>query len=89
MDYTWRVKAEDYSFTPGDSIKLSVEVINRAPVEIVLDALDFGDLGGKVGLNQTLAYNSAFNLDRSEIVPTAQPFSQPYWLVNESSLGNV
>ena len=81
------VKATDFSYTPGDSISLKVEAINRSPKEIILSSLDFGRLGGKNELNQTLSFNRPFLLDQANIVPVDQPYSQPYWLNNSSTLG--
>lgn len=81
------VKASDYSYTPGDSISLSVEAINRSAAEITLSSLNFGKLGGKTELNQQLNTNSPFLLDKEAIVPANQSYSQPYWLVENSTLG--
>ncbi|MEQ9422802.1 MAG: PIG-L family deacetylase [Cyclobacteriaceae bacterium] len=81
------VKASDYSFTPGDSIKLNVEVINRSQADLTLASLNFRDLGGKTELNQKLQNDSPFLLDKATIVPEDQPFSQPYWLKENGTLG--
>ncbi|MDA0194660.1 MAG: PIG-L family deacetylase [Bacteroidetes bacterium] len=81
------VKASDFAFSPGDSISLSTEIINRSPVSITLSSLNFRDLGGRIDLNQQLTNNSPFLMDKSGVVPANQPFSQPYWLIDKSTMG--
>ncbi len=81
------VKASDYSYTPGDSISLSVEVVNRSSAEITLSSLNFGNLGGKTELKQQLKDNNPFLFDKKTVLSANQPYSQPYWLVGNSSLG--
>ncbi len=81
------IKASDFSYTPGDSIAVNVEIINRSPAEITLSSLNFRELGGKIDLNQKLSNNNPFLLDKKTVVPQDQPFSQPYWLVDKSTLG--
>ena len=81
------VRASDYSYSPGDSIKLSVEAINRSQIDITLRSLNFRKVGGKSDLNQKLVNDKPFTLDNSSVVPVDQDYSQPYWLIEQSQLG--
>jgi len=81
------VKASDFAYSPGDSISLSAEIINRSPISMTLSSLNFRGLGGRNDLNQQLTNNSPFLMDKSAVIPANQPYSQPYWLVEKSTLG--
>lgn len=82
------VKANEYAAVPGDSIKVSFEAINRSDVYAKLTDLRFTSLGLQPNtLNQELSYNEPFMLDLNVRLPENLPYSQPYWLVGNASLG--
>lgn len=80
------VKANDSAFTPGDSIKLSIEAINRSMVNVKLSSISIDKLE-TFTLNQTLQNNSPFNSDKNYVLPHDLEYSQPYWLKKEGALG--
>ena len=80
------VKANDSEFTPGDSIKLSIEAINRSLVNVVLSSIAIDKLE-TFSLNQTLQNNSPFHSDKHYVLPQDLEYSQPYWMKKEGTLG--
>lgn len=80
------VKANDFAFSPGDSISLSIEAINRSGEKVSLSSISIGKLDS-YSLNQELNYNSPFNSDKNYVLPDDMEYSQPYWLKKEGSLG--
>lgn len=80
------VKASDYAYTPGDSISLSVEAINRSGVSASLTSVNIERLES-FDLGQRLYNNSPFNLDKKYKLPDNIAYSDPYWLKEEGSLG--
>lgn len=80
------VKADQFSFTPGDSVLLSVESINRSDVAIKLTSIKLGDLQS-YSVQQQLLNNRPFNLDMNYVLDVNASYSEPYWLREEGSLG--
>ncbi|MEQ6118298.1 PIG-L family deacetylase [Reichenbachiella sp. MALMAid0571] len=80
------IKANDSAFTPGDSIKLSVEAINRSKVGVMLSSIAIDKLE-TFSLNQKLQNNSPFHSDKHYVLPQDLEYSQPYWLKKEGTLG--
>ena len=82
------VKASEYSAVPGDSIKVSFEAINRSDINVRLRDLRFTSLDQQPSLlHQDLSYNVPFMLDLNLKLPDEMTFSQPYWLVEDATLG--
>ncbi len=82
------VKTDAFRVVPGDSINLSLEAINRANVEVSLSTVRYNDLMAEPEkLNQKLSYNTPFFMDKKMAIPAETPFSQPYWLKKDGSLG--
>ncbi len=80
------IKANDYAFTPGDSIRLSIEAINRSAKDVRIASLVIDKLAS-FQVNQQLQNNQPFNSDKHYVLPTELPYTQPYWLNEEGSLG--
>lgn len=80
------VKANDYAYTPGDSINLGIEAINRSSVDVILASIAIDRLE-TFSLNQPLQDNSPFNSDKHYVLPDDLEYSQPYWFKNEGTLG--
>ncbi len=79
--------ANDYSATRGDSLYVTFEVINRSPVDIKLlsYALDQVKIDGK--MDSLLVKNYDRNDKYGIVIPENIPYSQPYWLEKQKSLG--
>ena len=80
-------RANEYAVTPGDSIKVNFEVINRSPATLVLKALVVNALNDRVSLDQKLENNQGFQLEKSFVIPSSMAYSQPYWLRKEGTIG--
>lgn len=80
------VKADQYAYTPGDSVKLSVESINRSEVEMRLAAIKLGDYQSFT-IRQQLHNNRPFNMDMNYMLDANASYSDPYWLKEEGTLG--
>jgi LmbE family N-acetylglucosaminyl deacetylase len=80
------IKASDYAYTPGDSISLSIEAINRSDEKVMLSSISISQLDS-YSINQELNNNSPFNSDKNYVLSENMEYSQPYWLKKEGSLG--
>lgn len=80
------IKADNFAYTPGDTIKLSIESINRSDVTASLSSISISQLG-VFTLNQKLTNNSPFNQDKIYVLPKGIQYSTPYWLKQKGSLG--
>ncbi|WP_422362302.1 PIG-L family deacetylase [Reichenbachiella sp.] len=80
------VKADQFAYTPGDSMSLSVESINRSNVDIKLASIKLGNLQS-FNINQQLYNNRPFNMDRKYLLNADAIYSDPYWLRKEGTLG--
>ena len=80
------VKADQFAYTPGDSLSLSVESINRSNVDIKLASIKLGNVQS-FNVNQQLYNNRPFNLDRKYLLNSDAVYSDPYWLREEGTLG--
>jgi len=79
--------AKEFSYTPGDVLTLKIEAINRSSVPVVLKSIDFPFDKKDSLLNIALENNQEFQFSASLKIPESTPYSQPYWLRNEGSLG--
>ena len=76
------IKASDYAYTPGDSISLSIEAINRSDEKVMLSSISISQLDS-YSINQELNNNSPFNSDKNYVLSENMEYSQPYWLKKE------
>jgi len=76
-------QAENFNVTPGSSIKVTLNALNRSPAQVTLTGIQITgmDRAPTVKLdpvvlvnNQPSQYTATFR------VPENQPYSQPYWL---------
>jgi len=70
----------------GDTMRLSVNLINRSSVQIAIDALDAE--GQKYGQGSMLSNNQAYIQPISIQIAKDRPVSQPYWLEHTMTTGN-
>lgn len=75
------------SYTPGDSIQIQLEAVNRSTVDISLDQIRFDHWINPVQLNSSLLINKPFVSEMNFIVPKGMDYTTPYWLKSESELG--
>lgn len=71
----------EYSATPGDSVTLNFEVIQRATdVDVRLKQVKVARIGYDTLVNDTLQKNQAVLFDKKVKLPDDLPYTQPYWL---------
>lgn len=81
------VVAEDYAYVPGDSIKLSIEAINRFGDYFSLESITMEPWGTSLDLAYDLDPNQTYTNDINLVVPEDMDYSHPYWLNEQASLG--
>ncbi|MEQ9229223.1 MAG: PIG-L family deacetylase, partial [Cyclobacteriaceae bacterium] len=79
------VSADDYSYTPGDSIVLRLEAVNRSSQPLKLIAVE--GLGVSTSIDAELSDNKRINTTWKAVIKKEQPYSNPYWLEEEGTLG--
>ncbi|MBL3658379.1 PIG-L family deacetylase [Fulvivirga sediminis] len=78
--------ADDYAVTPGKEVKLSLEVINRSPIDITLEQIYYAAQNDTI-VNAKLVENKDFSFSHVYTIPNEASYSQPYWLREEGTLG--
>ena len=81
------VVAQDHYVTPGQPLKLSFEAVNRSGVPLKLKSVRTTGAYFETTLNKMMAPNSLITFDTTLLVPVDKPYSQPYWLVEDWSMG--
>ncbi|MBX2815290.1 MAG: PIG-L family deacetylase [Saprospiraceae bacterium] len=79
--------ADHYVASPGNSIPIYVEAINRSDAPIHLKSIRFPMSEQDTALNMQLAHNKRHNFTRALNIPAASAYTSPYWLKDEGSLG--
>ena len=80
------VSAETNWATPGELIKLNVEVLNRSNKNITLESFESSN-GLKVIKQIPLKENTKYGFNESLIIDKNQNITTPYWLSEKGSLG--
>lgn len=79
--------ASNFSAVPGEEINISFEAINRSDISVTLNSIELPALDKTVALNKALDYNQKLNETTRLKIREDMPYSQPYWLETEASLG--
>ncbi|QMW00316.1 PIG-L family deacetylase [Spirosoma foliorum] len=69
----------DYAATPGETIKISTNVVNRVDAPVKLVSIRYST-GKDTTLNLALKPNDVILFPTTLAIPQTQPISQPYWL---------
>ncbi len=80
------VTASDYAAAPGDVITLNVEAVNRSTYPILLKSISYHTLADSV-LDLDMASNRRVKWEQNVVIPQDFPYSQPYWLREQGTLG--
>ena len=76
--------ADDATATPGEKVKLNVELINRSRMPVTVRGMTIQGLGFPVDadtlLNKELKYNESVNFSVEVQIPHNAPYSRPLWL---------
>ncbi|HFA49247.1 MAG TPA: LmbE family protein [Bacteroidetes bacterium] len=77
----------DHSATPGQQVELSIEAINRSPVECRLISVEYLPTGQDTALNVFLQNNEDLKFHKKINLPEDLPHTNAYWLNEASELG--
>lgn len=81
------LKANEPNYAIGDSITISLEAVNRSDAQITLDEVVFDNWPNPISFKTALLNNKPFVSELNFQLPSGTPFSHPYWLNEEGSLG--
>lgn len=80
------VVADDYSVTPGNLVEVEVEAINRSDFPVRLDQIQYNAIKDTV-VKVDLPENKRITFNARLKIPKEKPYSMPYWLREDRSLG--
>ncbi len=81
------VAARAYSAVPGEEVPIYFEAINRTGIQASLKSINIPALGKRISVNKALANNKRLLQNDTMQIATDMAYSQPYWLVDDGSLG--
>ncbi|WP_052738656.1 PIG-L family deacetylase [Pontibacter korlensis] len=81
------VTASDYAVAPGQPVTLQVEAINRSSTPVTLKRIQYSFASSDTTLDYNLKNNDPLKYSSSKTVPQGLPYSQPYWLREQGTLG--
>ena len=80
------VTNDEYSAVPGGQLTLTTQLIARNPANVKLKSLHY--LGqSDTTINAALETNKLLSFKRNETIANSTPYSGPYWLKNNHSVG--
>ena len=79
--------ANDYSATPGESIELEMEIINRSAANFKLKSIDFLPMNADTVFNHNLENNTVIRFTKKVTLPKNIASTTPYWLNKPWELG--
>ncbi|RJE74659.1 PIG-L family deacetylase [Reichenbachiella sp. MSK19-1] len=79
-------KADVETYNPGDSLKVSIEAINRSDADIELNSIDIVGIQS-FEVRQQMHHNRPINMDKNYQLKSGIDYSQPYWLKEKGTLG--
>ncbi len=80
--------SSDYSAAPGDEIIIKTTFVNRSSNKFKIDKIEFPTIASNSVLNIKLEKDQPYTNESKIRIPESYPLSQPYWLVEESSIGS-
>ena len=79
--------AADFSASPGQSVDVELEVINRSQADMSLDKIEWMPGGVDTTFNTVLSPNEKLTYETTYYVPKDTEYSTPYWLNSEGTMG--
>lgn len=79
--------AENNEATPGSSIQLKLEAINRSAIAMELTSIKIAPEGKEFPQNKALAKNIDENIEIGITIPQSAAYTDPYWLKKEGTVG--
>ncbi|MCO4291700.1 PIG-L family deacetylase [Solitalea sp. MAHUQ-68] len=78
--------ATDFSITPGQQLKISINAINRADTAVILEKINFPN-GETVSVNKSLERDQLCKEDKVITLDPTTSYNNPYWLTYKHSEG--
>lgn len=75
------------SATPGDVVSLKLEAINRSENPVKLSSVIVRPNNSSIQVSKDLEDNLGWSTELNLEIPSASPFTSPYWLNEEGSIG--
>lgn len=82
LGFSAELIANNHSYTNGDSVSMTLSLVNRSSVQVLFTQCFLEALGVSITSYDTLRNNQRLEKHASAIVPAHLPFTSPYWLVN-------
>jgi hypothetical protein len=79
--------ASESTATPGEIVKVQLEYIQRSPLNVVLQSLQFLPAIADTIIQRTMINNNVFKLSKQIQLPQNIPLTGPYWLTDRWNLG--
>ena len=74
---------DGYAAAPGDTVRLSIDFVNRSAYPLSLRRIRFPFAGSDSSMELTLTENQRYLFEKQARIPQDTPFAQPCWLINE------
>lgn len=81
------LNADQSNYAVGDSIIIALEAVNRSNAEIQLEGIKFKNWVNPISFKASLLYNKPITSEMNFVIPNGTPYSHPYWLRNQGTLG--
>lgn len=75
-----------HTIAPGDRLKINIEAVNRSDKKVLLQSIQVFPFGKDTSLAVPLT-SEVQNVSELYTIPDSVPYSQPYWLKEDGSLG--
>lgn len=79
--------ANDFSVTPGERLKINIEVVNRSGLSIKIKEIELAFANQHAMMDSILKNNTVNHFEFQTKINNNIPYSQPYWLEEKGSLG--
>ncbi|OEK04500.1 PIG-L family deacetylase [Roseivirga misakiensis] len=81
------VAATTYSAVPGEMVPIYYEAINRSDVNAKILSIEIPSIKKTIRIDKSLVNNKRLRANDSIRITPDMEYSQPFWLVDEASLG--
>ena len=81
------VTADNYWVAPSERVIASFELVNRSPVDVVIDRIQSADLSFDSAASILLKNNASVQFKSVRQVNANKPYSGPYWLQEPHGVG--
>lgn len=79
--------SDDFSYTKGDSIFISLELINRSPADLVFHGINYSFQSDRIIYNLDLEENQKVQITSGFQLPEDMNYTHPYWLEEPGTEG--